>query len=64
MRNPDEFWMRCKTGAFRTVYERLPSSLLQYAETDHAQRGQNTAQHPSHLVAEQHRDVGDHDTGQ
>ena len=33
--------MRCKTGAFRTARERLPSSLLQYAETDHAQRGRN-----------------------
>ena len=33
--------MRCRTGAFRTVHERLPSSLLQYAETDHAQRGRD-----------------------
>lgn len=27
MRNPDEFWMRYKTGAFRTVRERLPFSM-------------------------------------
>ena len=29
MRNPDEFWMGCKTEAFRTVHERLPFSFIE-----------------------------------
>lgn len=43
--------MRCRTGAFRTMRERLPFSLLQYAETDHAQRGRDARQ-DQHDVAD------------
>ena len=36
MRNPDEFWMRCKTGAFRTVRE-----VRMYVNAAHELDGEN-----------------------